>query len=278
MVQKVSSVLPLLLFGAQAPRVNNTSMRAKHLATKSLSHASGRSSFLGREAAVMSFAEFQEKLARPTLLFKPQVSHQSVQEPEPVGSSFGTITHGSADEEWPSWQQRKLWPVLQLNLSGTPFRPKGLEDVAFLTLFADPDQISAGDEMGTTWELRCYRSLHSLKPLAPPDTHSPMKPINLDHPVLAEDYPTLEVQNLGLSQSTWEQFRNQHPTQAGIKVGGWPQIDHPEELSLLCKDHPAKPRFLIQVCCAEPNWGRAYLSRGTSAGYKNTWYFDWCKP
>ena len=218
-------------------------------------------------------AELRESLARPALIFEATTDQRWVTTPP---SLIGAVTAALPEEEWPVFAGEPLRALLQLNLSELPFRPKGLMDVEFLTLFGDPKRLPEEKDNASNWCLRTYKRLSSLKTLVDPREGAQQKPKRLGQPHLVEDFPARQDPEASLDKELWRQFKVQHPTQGGIKLGGWPSL--PLEDSF--RQHPAAPRFVFQVDGSALFAGKSSiaLGLGTRPGMRDKWVMQWQVP
>ena len=171
-------------------------------------------------------SDLEQTNERPALFFEPQSDSTKA----PTSWLFN-VTLAGPDEGVPRYEGVPLLPLLQLDLSEAPFRPKEMREVALLTLFIHPDLAPGENPNGTTWSLRTYRSLHGLGPL-----------------------PTAGERGIPLAPPALLTDTEDAPTE-GIKVGGWPgliQIGEVEE-----------PSWLKTGCFT--------IGRGTDRKKKNDW-------
>lgn len=217
---------------------------------------------------------------RPALLFETQ-THPLPKTVEEPSSLFGSVTHCSEEEEWPTQEGVPLCPLLQLNLENTPYRPPGTEDIRFLTLFVHSNRYPVGKAEAPSWCLRTYSSTRNLVSLQQPNYDWPIRKTPLSVALLVEDYPCTEELNCEVEDEICPKFRAQHPNQKGVKVGGWPHLLHSQLGWEPPAENPACPRYVFQVEIS-PESGRngslqeyAYLGRGTTRGHKDTWALEW---
>lgn len=52
-----------------------------------------------------------------------------------LASHFGKVTQCKAGEAWPFHNEKPMLELCQLNLTELPFKPQGIEDLGFLTVF-----------------------------------------------------------------------------------------------------------------------------------------------
>ena len=223
---------------------------------------------------VSTLEQLREKLMRPALVYPIGRALEKISE---VQSLVGAVTHQSEVETWPEEDGVALRGLLQLCLEGLPFKPSGLEDVHFLTLFVHPDEWPEADKH---WVLRTYKREDTLTPIEL-DLDSPQACRLLEQPKLVEDYPSYDDLEETIVDDLWDEFSTKFPTLEGIKLGGWPDLIQSEIFWAPLNKHPAKPRYVFQVdSIPEIGWqwgdgGCAYLGRGTIKGERNTWALDW---
>lgn len=163
---------------------------------------------------------------RPALFFEPHSGSGT-----PTNSWLSKVTLAGPDEHLPHYEGVPLQPLLQLDLSEAPFRPKEMREVALLTLFVHPHLAPEESPNGTTWSLRTYRSLHGLEPLpAVGERGIPLAP-----PALIADTEDAPI--------------------GGLKVGGWPGLIQIGEVE--------GPEWL--------KTGSFIIGRGTDRGKKKDW-------
>lgn len=208
-------------------------------------------------------APLKERFARPALMFEAANQHFVSHPP----SLFGAVTAALPQEDWPHWQGEPLSALLQLNLNDLPFRPPGLQNVAFVSLFVASPENSEKKENGSSWCLRTYKDIAALEALVDPRPGSEMVPLGLPH--LVEDFPEDHGGDEKIDPVLWRQFKAQYPTRSGIKLGGWP----PSPLVDLLDRHPSNPDFVFQVDFGIGAW--AALGRGTKPGMKDKWVLQW---
>ena len=111
----------------------------------------------------------------------------------PQASWFGKVAFGLPDEAWPMIdEETPMIPLAQINLTELPFRPPHLEDIAFLTVFIDPEGMG-GDENESGWCLRAYPNLSTLVPLKMPvNLETEIKAFPMRPRMIEEDYPVYD--------------------------------------------------------------------------------------
>ena len=90
-----------------------------------------------------------------------------VQEPstDAKASWIGKVLCAKEGETWPEWEGKPMLPLAQINLTELPFKPKGLEDYAWISLFVDEEETPFDEAQGNGWVMRAYKSLDELVPL-----------------------------------------------------------------------------------------------------------------
>jgi uncharacterized protein YwqG len=211
---------------------------------------------------------------RPAVLFEPSLESKD----DFLGSFFGVVKASLPDERWPEYQGNPMLGILQLNLEDLVYRPPGTEDIRLLTLFVDSESYP---EREGSWLLRTYRSLSKLKCLESPNRELEVRQVSLGPPALIEDYPCFEELAEDIEDELWDTFSEQHPTARGVKLGGWPSLVQSEISWAPQNEHPADPKYVLQIESLEEarwQWGHdgcAYLGRGTVKGRQNEWVFEW---
>ena len=201
---------------------------------------------------------------------------------DPMTSWFGRVTHALPGESWPHQDGQPMHALAQVNLIEFPHRPKGLEDVDFITLFIGPKRLPVDDANGTNWLIRTYNSIDELVPLQQHETGSrikafPMRPrlVDNDYPCW-EDLPVAEPDTFG-DDDYFEYFENV----GGFKFGGWPTLIQSEVYWAPNNNHPARPEYVFQIDSTDKgkwSWGDGgvgYFGRGTAAGQEDQWVLCW---
>lgn len=211
---------------------------------------------------------------RPAVLFEPSLESQD----DFLGSFFGVVKAALPDERWPEYQGNPMLAILQLNLEGLAYRPPGTEDIRFLTLFVDSESYP---ESEGSWLLRTYKTVSKLMFLQAPACESEIRQVSLGPPVLIEDYPCFEDLEEDVEDELWDAFSEKYHTARGVKLGGWPSLIQSEIYWAPRNEHPARPKYVLQIDSLEEarwQWGHdgcAYLGRGTAKGRQNEWAFEW---
>lgn len=85
---------------------------------------------------------------------------------------FGGVTVAAVRQQWPTWADKPMIPLLQINCTTLPFRPRGLEDIDVLTVFgsyldANSYPYHRDLENGESWLVRSYSRSHDVLTPAP---------------------------------------------------------------------------------------------------------------
>ncbi|THB65898.1 MAG: DUF1963 domain-containing protein [Desulfovibrio sp.] len=228
-----------------------------------------------------------ERLGRKAIVlevggFRPEASLAE----NPLASWFGQVSAGRPDEKWPTHKSRAMWPLLQLNLTELPFRPSGLEDVAFLTVFIGPNTLPVDTPNGDRWCLRTYATLEELETFRPPHTTSTTLPFPMRPKVIDADFPCPDdldeesLSGIDLEPDWEEEFIDTFENHPGVKLGGWPTLIQ-NEIVWPDENLPAEPRYVLQIDTVDKAhwmWGDAgvgYFGRGTAAGHDQEWFMTW---
>lgn len=231
--------------------------------------------FIGTNMDLISIAQQIRRSAIPFQVggFRPDHS--------PTTSWVGKVMLAKEGETWPQSNGIPMMPICQINLTDLPNRPASLQDIAFLTLFFDPEEIPIDTPNGDGWLLRTYSSLEELVPHTPPDTHFPLKPFQMKAEPAKDDYPCHEDREVEIPDEWEDEFMDQYPNLEGIKLGGWPTLIQSEIFWAPGNAHPADPEYVFQVDSVDKAhlfWGDggvAYFGRGTKPGHENEWTFSW---
>ncbi|WP_080055401.1 DUF1963 domain-containing protein [Spirosoma aerolatum] len=200
---------------------------------------------------------------------------------KPQASWFGKVLLAGVDEQWPMSNGKPMRAICQINLQEFPVKPESVQDLAFITLFIDADEIpNPTDKNGMSWCLRTYPSLDELVPLTQANaTSGPgIKPLQMIPEVIEIDYPMLE--DCPVPIPSWlndDEYPERYRTVDGIKFGGWPTLIQGE--IVWEANAQMQPQFAFQIDSVEKaRWwwgdnGVAYFGRCL----ENTdeWSFSW---
>jgi uncharacterized protein YwqG len=169
---------------------------------------------------------------------------------------FGMTPLAGPEEEWPEEGGKPLMFVCQLNLTNAPVVPPQLSDIQLITFFVEPETAELGDENGTNWVLRAYKSLDGLAPLTRPE----------GAPKVRKGF-----------ECRWEESGDAKA--ARTKIGGKP-AEIQSEPWWDYRQHPANPEYCVQINSEEKAGvffgagGTVYLARGTAPGCGDKWFLD----
>ncbi|MBU2709028.1 DUF1963 domain-containing protein [Zooshikella marina] len=200
---------------------------------------------------------------------------------DPFCSWFGKVSFCLPGEEWPEQSGEPMHALAQVNLTEFPFKPKGLEDIEFITIFIGPKELPIDVPNGNNWELRTYKSIKDLVPLKQSDSGSWLKPFPMKPRVVDEDFPCWEDVPVECPEEIEDMYYDLFENVGGFKFGGWPTLIQAEIFWAPWNKHEANPEYVFQVDTTEKgNWmwgdnGVGYFGRGTSKGKKNDWALTW---
>ena len=226
-------------------------------------------------------AEFSTRFRRRAIImevggFKPSL--------EPTASWFGRVQCGLPGEEWPMFENRPLQPLAQLNLRELPFKPGGLGDIDFITIFMDgQENLPFNDEPnGVGWCLRAYKDLSLLVPmLVPKFEASTIRPVAMRPTICEADYPARDDVPEPFVNDLDHDYEERFPNSSGFKLGGWPTLIQSEIFWAPWNKHPISPEYAFQIDSNdEANWawgdaGIGYFGRGTAEGRTDEWALSW---
>lgn len=228
-----------------------------------------------------SIVEIRNKLQRRALILEPAIREKDVV--DPAWSWFGKVNLCLPSETWPEHDDAPLSPLMQINLSKFPFRPKHLQDVELISVFINESDLPSSDEPnGVGWCLRAYSSVSDLVALVEPDSlESELQAFPLQPAIVDVDYPCHEDVEIDLPDELDDNYVDHFKTVEGHKLGGWPYLIQSEIYWAPWNKHPAKPEYVFQIdSCQKGQWqwgdgGIGYFGRGTAAGFENTWTMSW---
>ncbi len=221
---------------------------------------------------------FEETIRRRAIVFDIGGFRPSE---NPKASWFGRITWSSPSESWPITDGRPLHPLAQINLTELPYRPPRLDDIAFLTIFIDPEHLPNDEPNGTKWCLRAYRNLDDLVPLVEPKLVSRIRSFQMKPKIIEADYPTHDDIPVELPAELKDSYYDRFSNTDGLKLGGWPTLIQSEIFWAPWNQHPISPEYVFQIDSTEKgNWqwgdaGIGYFGRGTVEGQRDEWAISW---
>ncbi|MBO0765644.1 MAG: DUF1963 domain-containing protein [Hyphomicrobiaceae bacterium] len=233
----------------------------------------------------MAWNEWKDRLARTA-----SVMELAARPPSAAASScFGRVGVAAPGESWPTWRDKPLWPLCQLDLREAGYRPPILADLTFLALFIAgnywegdfPYLVDPGSGDAATWGLRAYTAVDGLVALPAPDHGTSPRPASIRWSTVSNDYPAHDMlpndMPCDLRESTYEQdwVVGHHAS----KLGGWPSCVQSEPWWWRSEPDRAEFECAFQIDTEdEAHWmwgdsGTAYVAR--SQARPNTWAFDW---
>jgi len=199
----------------------------------------------------------------------------------PLASLFGVVLAGLPAEGWPECCGAPMLPVLQLNLTEAPYVPEGLEDVAFVALFVDRNNVpSDGAANGACWLLRTYDRLEGLSAMTIPPEFERRRPRSIRYRLLERDLPdyddAADLDGADEFEDVWE---DEFGAAEGSKLGGWPSLLQSEIFWAPNNEHPADPQYVFQLARLEritpiPADTVLYFGRG-SCESRPMWTLAW---
>jgi hypothetical protein len=226
----------------------------------------------------MKIATLREQLRRRAI--RMQVGGFRPPEP-PYGSWFGRVNLALPGESWPTTEGRPMHALFQLDTRELPFRPDGLEDAEIVAAFIGPSELPVDAPDGVGWCLRAYPGAAALVPLAQVPSGSSIRAFPMRPEVLEDDFPSRADVPLDLPEAFEERYDELFPNAEGFKLGGWPTHVQGEVEWAPAGDHPARPRYVLQVdTVAKAGWswghhGIGYFGRGTAPGRTGEWVLSW---
>ncbi len=200
---------------------------------------------------------------------------------DPSSSWFGRVLLGAKGDEWPISNGKPMLPLAQINLEKLPFKPTGLENLSFLSIFIDSENLPISTPNGLGWKVFSYKSQALLTPLTQPITTSNIRPFPMKAKIIEEDFPCWEDVEIELPDDVHENYYDLFENANGIKLGGWPSLIQSEIFWAPYNQHPAKPKYLFQIdSVPKSGWGWAdggvgYFGRGTESSSLNEWVMEW---
>jgi uncharacterized protein YwqG len=223
-----------------------------------------------------SFAEFRRLNTR-----RASILHVGGFRPtgDAAASHFGLKPLGYAGEAWPEQGGQPLLFVCQMNVAAAPAVPELLGDIRLITFFAKADEGEWGRENGEHWQLRAYRSLDGLAPLAMPANAPKLHRGFECRWEAADDHPNYDDPERIVPEG-FDDSEAELENVARTKIGGYASTIQSEPWWGY-QDHPSLPAYVLQVNSEEKvalAWGDSgtvYLARGTAAGCQDQWFLDW---
>jgi len=186
----------------------------------------------------------------------------------PLTSWFGkgVAFHG---ENLPEYNEKPMFPLLQINTSELPFVPQELSETALLVLYLNRDEFPFDQSHGDGWLIREYTSLNGLEPLPNNDLPLVVKPFPIFWELVEDDTPSWEdsgsvvdgTKHINADKEASEVFYTEFNRYHQTKVGGYPACIQHEALR-------ANTEFVFQVGSEEKaRW--MWADNGIGYFYKN---------
>ena len=200
----------------------------------------------------------------------------------PLASWIGKVLVANPEEGWPHYNGKPMLPLCQINLNEFSTKPQLINDIAFITIFMDTQEIPADHDLnGSSWCLRAYKTTETLAPLLQEKTLSPIKPMPMVPEIIAPDFPHWDDCPIPVPATFEDNYYELFPNATGIKFGGWPTLIQGEISWNAGQEVSIQPQFAFQVdSVAKARWqwgdnGVAYFGRGTKPGTPDAWAFAW---
>lgn len=199
---------------------------------------------------------------------------------DPFISWFGRVLVAKPEQYWPTTDDKPMHALCQLNLTELPFKPKGLEDLAMVTVFIGPENLPIDAPNGTGWCLRAYKELDGLVPLSGPATGSAIKAFPMKPRVIDADFPCHDDLDIELPEELEDEYEELFENVGGFKLGGWPSLIQSEIFWAPFNQHPFNPEYVFQIDSTEKGrwaWGDSgtgYFGRGKGA-HSDEWTIQW---
>ncbi len=236
-------------------------------------------------SSASEWIEWQRQLERPCVPIK--VGGSLSPDRNQLASAFGRVDVCLPGEHWPTWREKPLWPLCQLNLTEAPWRPNSLADIELIALFISFHFMEAefpwlrdpGEGKGASWCLRKYPSVDALVPLVAPSHGSTIRDTQVLWSNVTPDSPTHDLLPLDLPDNLRDTYYEMNfPRIHATKLGGWPSCVQSEPW-WYHQDSDDDFSFAIQIDSeSEAGWmwgdsGTAYFARSQRDPRK--WAFDW---
>ncbi|CAG9296879.1 DUF1963 domain-containing protein [Celerinatantimonas diazotrophica] len=200
---------------------------------------------------------------------------------DPFFSWFGKVSFCRSGEEWPMQDGEPMHALAQINLTDFPFKPKGLEDIEFITIFIGPEELPIHASNGNNWQIRTYEKVSDLIPLNQIETGSWIKSLPMKSRLVEEDYPCWDDVPVECPEEIDDDYYDLFDNVSGFKFGGWPTLLQAEIFWAPWNKHDACPEYIFQIDTTEKgNWmwgdnGVGYFGKGTAEGKENEWALSW---
>lgn len=221
---------------------------------------------------------WKQRLARKA---SRMVRSQARPPSDPATSWFGRVTLCEPGEEWPQWQGRAMWPLLQIVTRELPFCPDVIDDLALIRVYVAPSFYDADTDGGEGWVVRASPTLAGLTPVADKPHDSTIKPFHGRWELIETDYPKHDDLPPELPDLLRESYYDLGlENQDGIKVGGWPTNIQSDICWAPMNRHPCRPAYAFQIDSdSKAGWfwgdsGVDYFGRGTGE-HRDKWAMAW---
>jgi hypothetical protein len=217
--------------------------------------------------------EWDDRLARPAS--KMVIPRRGVL-PATTLSWFGKVTLTEAGTDWPTFDGKLMWPIIQIAPAEAPYVPKGLEDVALLQLFVVPEYWQYWREGEV---IRVYESLDDLQAVDEPEHGSEITPTPVAWELVERDLPEYDDLPPDVPREICDAWMDEESrTLQCTKLGGWPYIIQWSP-SFPKRGRVSKFEYVCQVGSERRlNWmwgdlGVAHIGRGRDK--RDVWSMEW---
>ena len=142
----------------------------------------------------------------------------------PVSSSqsmFGQVNWKLPHEIWPTYQERPMYALCQINLDSLPFVPPCVRDLVYISVFVSNVAVGSGSANDSRWCLRAYRDFSRLVPMDIVETGSPIRTLSME-PDVVDDFPCWGDVDVTLPGEIASSYYDIFDNVEGFKIGGWP--------------------------------------------------------
>ncbi len=199
----------------------------------------------------------------------------------PLSSWFGKVDYCEENENWPLSDGKPMLPLAQINLNEFPYKPKRLENIEFITIFIDQENLPTDKSNGDGWEIRVYKSVNNLVSITKPEINSHIKPFPMQAVEEEIDYPCWEDIPVDCPEEIEDEYYDLYENIPGFKFGGWPTLIQSEIYWAPWNKHPASPEYVFQIDTEDQahwSWGDGgvgHFGLGTALGKEDEWALEW---
>lgn len=170
------------------------------------------------------------------------------------------------NEGLPVWNGKKMFPLLQINVTELPFVPKELSETKLLVIFFNQDDLPFDKPNGEGWLIREYKSLKGLVPLPEIDLSHTLRSFPIKWNLVEDDAPgwetaweIVDLKSVNEDEEATNYFFKEFNRYICTKVGGFPdEVQH----------YAGLETFVFQIGSEEKaNWN--WIDSGTAYFYKN---------